>query len=126
TPDCQARRHSVTLPLLWSEIKAAFSPQVKGTFTLQFMTQYKLAPQRRDALRFKQQSHHCTGLRSSSNALPVRFVTSFPLEEAPAILVSVAPGLGLRFGPATSWTRAICSITTLRDHAFQPHALGGC
>jgi len=28
------------LPLLWSEIKASFSPQFKGTFTLQFMTQY--------------------------------------------------------------------------------------
>jgi len=26
--------------MLWSEIKAAFSPQVKGAFTLQFMTQY--------------------------------------------------------------------------------------
>jgi len=26
--------------MLWSEIKAAFSQQVKGTFTLQFMTQY--------------------------------------------------------------------------------------
>jgi len=25
--------------VLWSEIKAAFSPQSKGTFTLQFMTQ---------------------------------------------------------------------------------------
>jgi hypothetical protein len=40
TPDCQARRHSVALPMLWSEVKAAFSPQVKGTITLQFMTQY--------------------------------------------------------------------------------------
>jgi len=26
--------------MLWSEIKAAFSQQIKGTFTLQFMTQY--------------------------------------------------------------------------------------
>jgi len=26
--------------MLWSEIKAAFSPQVKGAFTPQFMTQY--------------------------------------------------------------------------------------
>jgi hypothetical protein len=29
----------IALPVLWSEIKAAFSPHVKGTFTLQFMVQ---------------------------------------------------------------------------------------
>src|SRR5215510_5733382 len=47
-----------------------------------------------------------------------------PLEQPPPLLVGLAPSIGLRLGPATSLARAICSVTALRDHAFQPHPLG--
>src|SRR5690242_3990582 len=60
----------------------------------------------------------------SVSALECRGFWEGALEQAPTPLVDPAPSLRLRLDPAASWARAICSITALRDHTFQPHPLG--